>query len=115
MTGFFVYVVYIKGHTHYKEELKQDSEREAQYLDDERSVKRAQAAEVPQKKVDEKQQPANGGANPIPAKGPVSKPVDLDEVDLEYDDGNAQRSSPVKPPQQKSAPPAKGGVAGVAF
>ena len=48
MTAFFVYMVYVKGHTHYKEELKQDSEREAQYLDDERSVKRAQAAQGPQ-------------------------------------------------------------------
>jgi hypothetical protein len=29
MTAFFVYQVYFKGQTHYKEEVKPDGEREA--------------------------------------------------------------------------------------
>lgn len=68
------------------------------------------------KKGDDKQQPpVKSGSiiGGVQQRGNTfNKPVDLEEVDLEYDDGNAKQSSPAK---QQPAPAAKGGVAGIAL
>jgi hypothetical protein len=80
VAGYFIYQVYYKGEMRLPEPAAKAKDREAQYIDEEQQVQNKGPAGPPAAK-DPK------GAPQQPSKKPRA---DLDEIDLEFNDGNAQ-------------------------
>lgn len=80
VTGYFIYQVYYKGEMRLPEPAAKAKDREAHYIDEEQQVQNKGPAGPPGAK-DPK------GWHSAPSKKPRA---DLDEIDLEFNDGNAQ-------------------------
>lgn len=81
VTGYFIYQVYYKGEMRLPEPAAKAKDREAHYIDEEQQVQNKGPAGPPGAK-----DPKAG-----PQAAPSKKPrADLDEIDLEFNDGNAQ-------------------------
>lgn len=102
MVGFMIFKTYVRGEYRYVEAPKVDEAKPV--IDEEKSEKHAAGGSGNQRDGGSPQHKRSS------SKAGGGQPLELDAIDLEVDDGNANNKSPMKP-----QPAAPGGVSGMAL